>query len=567
MGVLRQEVKSEIINWLHRGVSIYMNTTLSGLSYYRWALDAAADEKQGSLLRMAARRFLSDLEREDLVFRAESVDRCLRFLRILKHYKGSSAGRGFEPEPWQEFIVANILGFYRVDTGTRRFTRAYIEISRKNGKSFLVNALAMYFLLCDGEASPEVIVGANSREQANGVDFEMCNEFARQLDPKSRGIKRYRGELKVPKTTGRLKVISSDTKTNDGYNPSVGIIDEYHAAPTSALRDIIASGMGMRKNPLLFVITTAGFNKDYPCYKLRETCCDVLRGVKEDDGLFATIFSLDEGDDWRDEDVWHKANPNLGVTVTMKGLRDQVRGAMNNVAEEVGVRTKNLNQWCDAARVWIPDAKILSCMRNRSRDELMGRVCFVGVDLSAVSDLTAVSYMFPATEENPMYFYTNYYLPESALVDKFNKTIYKDWAMRGILTLTPGNVTDYDWITNDIKKAYDRYEIMAIGYDKWNATQWAIDMTDLGMPLEEFGQNLGRFTGPTKELERLILSESVEIEFSEITRFCFRNVSIKEDWNENRKPVKSSPEKKIDGVVSMLQALGVSMGDKYMGMN
>lgn len=534
-----------------------------GGRWARWAAETAGDAGAGELLRLSARRFLDDLRRPDLEFRAAAVERCLLFLGALRHYKGGATGRPFRPEPWQEFIIANVTGFYWRESGVRRFTRAYIEIARKNGKSFLVNALAMYFLLMDGEASPEVIVGANSREQAKAVDFEMCSVFARQLDPKGRRLKVFRDEIRRPGTMGRLKVISADTKTNDGYNPSVGIIDEYHASPTSRLRDVIVSGMGMRRQPLLFVITTAGFDKEYPCYRLRTACAEVLHGVKRDDSTFAAIFSLDEADDWRDPGVWRKANPCLGVTVSEKYLREQVASAQNNPSEEVGVRTKNLNQWTDAASVWIPEARVLSAMERRDRAGLAGRPCFVGVDLSAISDFTAVSYMFPGGEAEPCYFFTDYYLPEASLRDRYNKALYADWARRGLLTLTPGNVTDYDYITRDILRVAERCDLMCVSYDPYNATQWAIQVTGEGLPMEPFGQNLGNFNRPTKEFERLLLSGRLRMEASEITAFCLRNVALKVDHNGNCKPDKGCGRKKIDGVIAMLQALGASLQDRY----
>lgn len=534
-------------------------------AYMDYAEQTAADERAGELMRCACKRFFADLERRDLEFRPAAVERCLKVLRALKHYKSEYAGRHFEPEPWQEFIIANITGFFRRSDGKRRFRRAYIEISRKNGKSFMVNALAIYFLLFDGEASPEVIVGANSREQAKAVDFEMLAAFARQLDPKGNKLAVYRDEIRVKGGNGgRLKVISADTKTNDGYNPSLGIIDEYHAAPNSQMRDVIASGMGMRRQPLLFVITTAGFNKDYPCYALRQTCVDVLREVKTDDAMFAAIFAMNDGDNWLDRAAWRRSNPNLGVTVSEEYLKEQIDSACNNPTEEVNVRTKNLNQWCDAAEVWIPDGKVTAAMRKIDRAEYAGKLCFIGVDLAAVSDLTAVSYLFPF-DDGSMHFFTDYYLPQTALNDKFNKELYRLWRRLGFLKLTPGNVTDYDAICADIAAVSRRCEVMSIGYDKWNATQWAIKMTEAGFPLEEFGQNIGNFSRPTKELERLTLSGRVVAEYNPITQFCFRNVVIKEDWNENRKPVKGAISQKIDGVIAMLTALGVSQQDQYIG--
>ena len=313
--------------------------------------------------------------------------------------------------------------------------------------------------------------------------------------------------------------------------------------------------MGMRQNPHLCTITTAGFDKALPCYKFRTTAIEVLNDLKQDDSMFIAIYSLDEKDNWTDSDSWFKSNPNLDVTVTSKYIKEQVQSAINNPSEEVGVKTKTLNLWCDVSDVWLPESYLVKASKEVRLEDFKGLNCYVGVDLSATSDLTAVSYLI---EKDGMYYFkTDYYLPEQALKDKPDRELYKYWKQTGLLNITSGNVTDYDFITNDLVKANQIVNIIKIGYDKWNATQWAIHATELGLPLEEYPQTMGNFNRPTKEMERLILSGKVVIDNNEITRWCFRNVELKSDHNGNVKPNKSIKAKKIDGAISMIQALGM----------
>lgn len=532
-------------------------------------------------MRMAAQRFLNDIKRKDMFFSYREVDRCISFFATLRHSTGRFSKKPFHLMPWQQFIIANIIGFRWKDTGRRRFTQSYIEMARKQGKTALMAGLALYYMIADGEDGAECDLAANSRDQAK-IAFRMAKQFCRCLDPTGKTVRPLQYTIEVVPTDGIMNVFASDDSRLDGYNASFAIIDEYHSAPNDLVRNVIKSSMGMRDNPHLVTITTAGFDKTLPCYELRNVAADVLAGVKRDDSMFAAIYELDEEDDWRDEKVWPKCSPNLGVTVSLEFLRTEVRAAINNPREEVSVKTKNLNIWCDAQSVWIPEEDIRAITApviwdNFDPDE---DICFVGVDLSAVSDLTAVAYLIQ--HDQTLYIYIDYYLPAEALETKKDRDKYAMWRAAGELNVTPGNVTDYDYITQDIIRRNKSVQIMKIGYDKWNATQWAIDCTALGMPLEEYPQSLASFTGPTKELERIILRAanqmkttkgklddedapeirpSLIIDNNSINRFCFRNVVLKSDWNGNVKPVKDATKNKIDGVVAILEALGCYMNN------
>lgn len=524
------------------------------MSFYKYADDVLSGKIiAGETIKLACKRFKDDLQREDLIFREDKVQRAINFISTLRHFTGKHSGSRFILESWQQFIVANIVGFYWKATGTRRFTQSYIEVSRKQGKTALAAALCLYYLVADGEDGAEVLLAANSKEQAK-IAFDMCSNFVKGLDPKSKYFRAFRADIFFDYTNSKLKVLAADDSKLDGFNASFGLLDEYHAAKNSKVRDVIKSSQGMRENPHLCTITTAGFDKTLPCYKLRSVAIEILNGLKYDDETFIAIYSLDVADDWRNEHNWVKCSPNLDVTVTKHYIQGQVQQAINNPADEVGVKTKTLNLWCDSSITWLPEDYIIKCSKKVDLSDFEGKNCYIGVDLAATSDLTAVSYL--VVDDDKYYFKTHYYLPESALLEKTDKELYKLWKQQGLLTITSGNVTDYDYITNDILKASDIVSIQAVGYDKFNATQWAIDATEKGLPLEEYPQTLGNFNMPTREMERLILSGRAVIDNNDINRYCFRNVVLKSDHNGNVKPNKAIDKKKIDGVIAMIQALG-----------
>lgn len=523
--------------------------------YYRYIEDVSSGKVVvGENIKLAIQRFQNDIQREDLVFKEDVVDGAIDFISTLKHFTGKSSGQNFILEDWQAFIVANIVGWYWKGTDNRRYSSSYIEISRKQGKTALAAALCLYFLIADGEDGAEVDLAANSKEQAK-IAFSFCSAFTKQLDPKAKYLKAYRDSIILDANNSKLKVFAADDSKLDGFNASFGLIDEYHSAKNSKVRDVIKSSMGMRQNPHLCTITTAGFDKTLPCYKLRSTAIDILNGLKEDDSMFIAIYCLDEDDEWIEEKNWVKCSPNLDITVTSKYIREQVQSAINNPSEEVGVKTKTLNLWCDSAKVWLPETYIIKASKNIDWNSLKDYPCYVGVDLASTSDLTAVSYL--VVKDGQYYFKTDYYLPESALKEKADRELYKYWKQMGLLQITEGNVTDYDYITNDLMKYSNIVNIQKVGYDKYNSTQWAITATELGLPLEEYPQTLGNFNKPTREMERLLLSGKAVVDNNEITRWCFKNVTLKSDYNGNVKPNKSITAKKIDGAISMIQALGM----------
>lgn len=530
--------------------------------YYKYAQDVLSGRiVAGEFIKLAAERFFSLLEDDRYEFREEKADVVIQFISILRHYTGRHAGRAFVLEPWQEFIVANIYGFYVKEDGSRLIRFVYIEMARKQGKSALAAALCLYHLIADGEAGAEVYLAANSKDQVRLSSWPLCSNFAKGIDPDGGYLDIYRDMVKFDLTKSWLKVLAADSTKLDGPNPSAFLLDEYHAAKNSGLKDVLQSGQGMRDDPMGMIITTAGFDKLGPCYQFRTMCTEVLKGLKEDNTLFAAIYCLDVNDDWKDETVWMKSNPNLGVTVKPTYIRQQVQKAINSSSEEVGIKTKNLNLWCDAETVWIPEHYILEASLDVNLDDFEGMDCYVGIDLSSTSDLTSMGCLFPC--EDKMVFKIKYYLPEAALQEKRFKELYGEWRRQGLITITPGNVTDYDYILNDMLELNNKVCIQKVGYDQWNATQFTIYATDKGLPMEPVSQSVGNFNRPTKEMERLMLSGKAVIDNNVINRHCFRNVVMKRDHNGNMKPTKQFEEKKIDGVISSIMALGAYLNSPF----
>lgn len=531
--------------------------------YLKYAHDVVSGKQvAGKLIRLACQRYLDLMNDTRYEFRPDKCERVLSFVSKLKHYQGKCAGKPFVLEEWQKWIIYSIFGFYYKDSNERLVKKALLTVGRKNGKSFLIAAMALYMLIADGEPAAQVLNIANNTKQAHLL-FEMQQKLVKCLDPKHKYTKTLRDSIQVPKTSSYSQVLSSDSSGHDGSSPSTYILDEVHEMKDSKLWDVMVSGTGFRVSPLGICISTSGFLLNGFLHNYRDVCIDILEHRKEDDEQFAAIYELDEDDDWTDEKNWVKANPNLDVTVTRKYLEGQIRSAINDSALEVSVKTKNFNMWVSSKEIWISDDKIRKVMSPVNLDDYKDEDCFMGVDLSAVSDLTSTTVMFPPNpdrEINPdkFVFKTIIYLPESELTENVNSYLYMIWKRENYLKVTSGNVVDYDYILKDQININDKNYVVNVAYDKWNATQWAINATEEGLPLTPYSQALGNFNGPTKTLERLIRTGMVVIDNNPIVRWAFSNVTLKLDQHENAKPTKANNDKskKIDPVISMIQSLG-----------
>lgn len=504
-------------------------------------------------IKLACQRYLDWFNRVDFEFKPHKVDKVVNFISNLKHYKGSHNKQPFILQPYQYWIICNIFGFYHKGTNKRVIRYAYLEMARKSGKTALVSAILLYMLIADGEPSAECEMVANNAKQAK-ICFTMASNYLSTIDPKGKYFRRFRDSIKFDKTKSVLQVLSSVASGNDGYNSHAFVLDEAHEQKDSRLWDVMVSSQGARKNPLGIIITTAGFNLYGFCYQYRLMCQDILNGLKQDDTQFSAIFSLDDTDDFTDPNVWVKANPSLGVTVDEDYLAQQVQRAKNDSNFEVGVRTKNFNQWVSASDIWIRNNIVLKSTQKVDLDDYKGCIAYCGVDLSEVCDLTAVSLCI--LKDDKYIFKTKYYLPESVLDGNSNMWLYREWSKKGMLTITKGETVDYNVIISDLLKAKEKVDIQCVGYDTYNAKKWSKDMVQMGFNMKEYSQSLLNFNYPTKEFERKIKSGEVIIDDNEITRWCISNVELMHDHCNNVKPGKGENQKKIDGVIAMIEALG-----------
>lgn len=524
--------------------------------FHRYAIDVTAGKVVAcKFVKQACQRYLSDLEDERFEFRLDRVAHAVRFIGVLKHFSGMANNKPFKLEDWQLFIVANLIGWYWRGTGKRRYNEAYVSIARKNGKTALFAALMIYLLIADGEPDATVLISANSREQATRVDFQMVRGFLQKLDPNGKTVKAQRNQVKVAKTTNMMYVTASDASKLDGYNISACLVDEYHEADTSEVKDVLKTAMGNRRNPLQCVVTTRGFDMSKPCFVLDQYAQQVLSEEKQDDALFAMIFTLDDGDDWHDPAVWPKANPNIGVTTSAQYIAGELAKANASTSDEINFRTKLMNQWVESKTIWISDDRIVEHMEPIDFEQFKGLPCYVGIDLAAVSDITSVSFLWPI--DGKYHFKVLNYLPSDALASKENSIRYREFDMRGELIIFPdSNVTDYDRILEDLKRINRITPIYLISYDQWNSTQMIINATNYGFNCQPFSQSLSSFNRPTKEFERAMLSDNVVMDRNECVRWAFRNVLIKTDAHENQQIIKATAMSKIDPAVSMMMALG-----------
>jgi phage terminase large subunit-like protein len=518
-------------------------------------------------VKLAVQRHLNDLKeghKRGLYFDEAAGHHIINFFQFLKHSKGKFAGKAFELEPYQQFTLWVLFGWKNAD-GTRRFKYAYNEVARKNGKSTLSSGVALYMLLGDGESGAEVYTAATMRDQA-----KICFDEAKKMVQKSPALKSrisvYQHNMHILANNSKMEPLSSDADSLDGLNPHCSIVDEYHAHRNAELYNVLKSAMGAREQPLQFTITTAGFNKEGPCYQLRKTCIEILEGKKHDDTLFAIIFTLDEDDDWTDEKVWIKANPNLGNSISLKYLRDECNSAKNNASEEVNFKTKNLNIWTDASTTWIADEKWKACNKPVDMEGLEGKECFGGLDLASVVDVASLVLFFPQ-EDGTFDLLPYFWIPEDTAAERTRKdgVGYLQWIKEGFIRTTPGNVIDFNFIKEDIRQLCEQYQVKRLGFDRWNSSQLVNDLTEEGINLTPFGQGFKDMAAPTKELERLVYAKLIRHNQNPVLRWMLGNVEIKRDPAGNIKPDKQKSSEKIDGIVATIMAIGEYMTDQANG--
>lgn len=512
----------------------------------------------GELIKLACKRFMSYLESDSIIFDGKKADKVVNFIQKLKLSTGKFAHKNFVLSEWQKFVIYYVYGLVYKDSGLRVTRELYLQLSRKSGKTALASAMALYHLVADGENDGQIIFAANSTAQAQ-LAFTMATNYVSYIDPKGKYFKKYRDSIKFPLTKSIMKVVSAEANRLDGLNISAAVIDEYHAAPNNAVSEVLSSSVGMRTQPLIIYVTTSGFDLTSPCYTMRNTCVELLHGKIKDDSLAAFIFELDENDDIEDPTNWQKCQPNLGLTVTEDYIKSELVKAKNNPSLMTNFLTKILNKWCASAiGEWIPSEYLLKCSERVNLEDHSHNVCYIGLDLSSVSDMTAISVLI-FDNINQKYIFKNYYfLPQTALEESSNREKYRNWYQQKYLDLTSGNVVDYEYILNKIQQINKTIPIQAISYDSWQSTALIIKLTEFGFNCVPFSQSTGSMNRPTRHLEMIARNGHLILDDNPITRWMFANCELREDYNNNVKPIKlnKSSENKIDGVAAICDALG-----------
>ena len=511
-------------------------------------------------IKLACQRTIDFDNRDDMYFDEEDVTRRINFIWKMRHSTGEHNRQHFKLLPWQLWLISQIFGWKWKDTGYRVTRKVFLMISRKNGKTAICSALSLAAMVGDAQSGQEIDIIANNSKQA-GICFDQIKNYAESVDPLRKIFQTYRSEIRVPYFKSKIQVLSSESMGLDGWNSSVVIFDEFHAQKNWDLYNVMKSSQAAREQPLMIVLTTAGFliGEAYPCYSTWETCIDILRKDKQDDAYFSAIYQLDEGDDWQDEECWIKCSPSLDQTVFRQFMREELTAAKNNVSLENGIRTKTLNEWRQSENVWLPYDLLKSNMQPMTVEDMSNlpnvSYAYIGVDLSAVSDLTALSLMVES--EGKFYFKSWAFVPEDCLLSGQNAMRYRDWQKMGYIDVTDGNVQDYDYILSKIREIDKIIPIAGVYYDQWNAVQFAVNATNIGLPMYPYSQALGNFNRPTKMFELLLKKGDIVMDYNTMVLWCFANSTLKYDFNDNCKPIKADTKNgKIDTVIAMLQALG-----------
>jgi phage terminase large subunit-like protein len=590
-------IEEKEIRRIEKIASGYIDDVLSGkILACRW-------------VKLACQRHVDDLKTgkdRGLAFRRDKAAHAVKFFGFLKLWKGKEyKGQEFALAPHFVFITWVLMGWYRTD-GRRRFRKAYIEMARKGAKSTYAGGLGGYFFVADDEDGAEIYTAAVKKEQAKIVWINIQNLL------KSSGFRKnitfYTHNLSIPGTNSKCEALSSDSKSLDGLDTHFASLDELHAHPTREVHDLIDDSIGARSQPLILIITTAGFNQTGICYETREYLTQILKGTIQDDSFFGMIFTLDtkkdwpdlraakemeaagpedvQEDDWTNEDCWVKAAPGLigitkngirygldkkgapipGYMTKLEDMRDKCRIAQQMPSAQNNFLTKRLNIWTQQENRWIDLALWdQNNIRPVIEENLLGRLCYGGIDLSSVSDLTIWSMLFPDEENKDLLdILIRVWCPEARLFDRKNKyrEQYQKWKKEGYLLTTPGDAIDYDFIRAKIVEDSLKFNIGSISVDRlFQGYEFSMKLneelggTEKAPRVIACGMGFLSMAGPCQEFERRLLVKALNHGGHPILRWMADNVSAKTDPAGNKKPDKATSQGKIDGIIGILLGL------------
>lgn len=499
----------------------------------------------------------------------DKADYAVEFIECLKHTKGVWNGEPFKLLEWQERIIRDLFGIVK-ENGYRQFNTAYIEIPKKNGKSELAAAVALLLTCGDGEERAEVYGCAADRAQASIV-FEVASDMVRMCPALSKRVKILSSSKRLIylPTRSFYQVLSAEAYSKHGFNVHGVVFDELHTQPDRRLFDVMTKGSGdARMQPLYFLITTAGTDTHSICYETHQKAKDIIEGRKHDSTFYPVLYGAEADEDWTSPEVWKKANPSLGETIQLEKVEAACISAKENPGEENAFRQLRLNQWVKQSVRWMSMEKWDESDSCFSTEDLKGRECYGGLDLSSTTDITAFVLVFPPIEGDERYIVLPFFwIPEECMELRIRRdhVPYDVWQREGYLNTTEGNVVHYGFIEKEIERLGEIYNIKEIAFDRWGAVEMVQNLDEMGFKVVAFGQGFKDMSPPTKELMKLVLEKRLAHNAHPVLRWMMDNVYIRRDPAGNIKMDKEKSTEKIDGAVALVMALDRAIRNEGMG--
>ena len=512
-------------------------------------------------VRLACERHRRDLEtggERGLWFDENAAQMVIAFFSLLKHSKGEWTGQPVMLEPWQQFVMASIFGWKR-DDGTRRFRTSILEVARKNGKTTMAAGVGLYLLVADGEPGAEIYSAATKRDQAR-LSHSEATRMAKSSPAIKREVRIFKDNIHIPDTASKFEPLGADSDTMDGLNVHGALIDEIHAHKSRDTWDLLETATGARRQPLMFGISTSGFDRQSLFFTQHEYTQKVLEGVIEDDSWFGIIYTIDLLDDWHQQSCWVKANPNLGVCKKWDDMRRKARRAREMPAAQNAFQRLELDIWTHAETKWINLEHWKACGGAVDELGLRGRTCYGGLDLSSTTDVTAWVLVFPPQAEGDGYqVLCRFFIPAESMHERVRKdrVPYDVWVRQGFITATPGNVVDYDFVLQQVSDDRETFDLQQIAFDRWGAAHIQSQLMNMGGEefMVQFGQGFRSMSAPMKELEKLILGHELAHGNNPVLTWMADNLVAREDPAGNIKPDKEKSMEKIDGMVALIMGL------------
>lgn len=534
----------------------------------------------GKSVILACKRHIADLKKSQAksypyYYDDTEVERIRRFAETFcRHSKGKWAGQPVILSDWQLFFLGCLFGWKRKADGKRRFKYFYVQVAKKNGKSTLLAVVGIYMLVADGESGAEIYSAATTRDQAKIIFTEAKNMILKS--PELKNLLTINNlNISFDAEASFFRPLSADAETLDGLNTHCALIDEMHAHKTSAVYDNLVSSIMSREQPIIGIITTAGLNPQCFCHEQYDYYKNVLAGTVENDETFIYIAELDEGDDWNDETVWVKANPNLNVSVFLNHLQTEYKTAKEMKTKQNSFKCKNLNMWVSDTTSWANMEKYNLCPDKPTIESLSGRKCYIGCDLATRNDLASVAAEFPLGKNSDgKYCYAvlqHSFMPEDRVweLSQEHNFNYQQFIDDGYITATPGGIVDFDYIERYIKKLYKEYEVLETCIDPWSASQLEKNLLNEGIKVVEVRQGFFTLSAPTKDLEGVIFDQRLTHYNDPVLKWAVGNVVTTSDENDNVRPNKKRSRFKIDPAMALIIAHTRAMthDENYVDIN